>query len=312
VLFATDIHGSDQCFRKFLNAAPIYRTPILILGGDITGKTLIPVVQAADGTYNCTYNDNEFRDLGEDGRRELSAVIRRSGHYPVVGTQDELADLSDPVRMRDVFERVVYHAVEQWVTLADERLRGTGRRLFVAPGNDDFLSIDAALKGSDTVEFAEGRCIRIDESHEMITTGYSNPTPWDTDRELPEPELRRLLDSMLEQVQDTANLVAVIHPPPYDSGLDAAPELDADMSVRMQAGVGVVQAPVGSTAVRGFIEDVQPLLSLHGHVHEGSGSTSIGRTLAINPGSSYTEGTLLSAIVELGDGRVMSHQIVTG
>jgi uncharacterized protein len=312
LLFATDIHGSDQCFRKFLNAAPVYRTPVLILGGDITGKLLVPVNRHADGTYSCAYNDNEFRALDERGKDEISTLIRRSGHYPVVASPAELEGLNDPVRMNEIFKEVVYKAIEDWVTLADERLKGTGMRMFMAPGNDDFLEIDSALMGSEAVEFAEGQRLWIDDRHEMITTGYSNPTPWDTERELPEPELRALLDEMTGQVESRENLIAVIHPPPYASGLDDAPKLGEDMQVRMQAGAGVIKEPVGSTAVREYIDDVQPLLSLHGHVHESNGAVTLGRTVAINPGSSYTEGSLQAAIVEVGDGVVLSHQLVTG
>jgi Icc-related predicted phosphoesterase len=309
LLFATDIHGSEACFRKLLNAPPVYRTPLLVLGGDITGKLLVPVVDHG-GRYSCRYGERVYHDLDETGKRELLQAIRRFGHYPVTGDVEETARLDDPEYRDAVFRRTVYRSIEEWVGLAEERLRGTGCRLFMAPGNDDFLEIDGALQGSDIVEFAEGKRLWLDEHHEMITTGYSNPTPWLTDRELPEDQLQARLDAMLVEVGDAQNLVAVIHPPPYDSGLDSAPELDEEFGVHVQLGVGVITAPVGSTAVRTFIENAQPLLSLHGHVHEAGGATHIGRTLCLNPGSAYTSGTLASAIVELDVDRVISHQFV--
>jgi uncharacterized protein len=312
ILFATDVHGSERCFRKFLNSAPLYDVDYLILGGDITGKLMVPIVRGLDGTYDCSYGESVHTGLDEDRVATVKDQIRGFGHYFVTVSPEDLNRMQhDPEHRDTVFREVVRKSIEDWVTLAEDRLRGTGVRLFVAPGNDDFLSIDGAMQSSDVVEFAENRLIQLDETHEMITTGYSNPTPWDTERELPEDELRARIDAMAAGVRDPANLIAVLHPPPYRSGLDDAPELTAGLEMRLTA-TGVETAPVGSTAVRGFIEEAQPLLGLHGHVHEGRGSTVIGRTLCLNPGSDYTAGTLSAAIVEVADGRVLTHQFVSG
>jgi Icc-related predicted phosphoesterase len=311
LFFATDIHGSDRCFRKFLNAAQHYGVEYLVLGGDITAKSLVPIVRRADGTYDCRFGEDEHRGLGETEVDELRKRIRGFGAYTVTVDEDELRRLQDEAHQAKVFEQVVIKSIEDWVSLAEERLRGTGVRCFMAPGNDDFLAIDAALTGSDVVEFAEDRVLRLDDRHEMITTGYSNLTPWDTERELTEEQLRARIDGMAKDVEDPANLVAVLHAPPYRSGIDDAPELDQDLKMTLTA-EGIRMAPVGSTAVREFIEAEQPLLGLHGHVHEGRGSVSVGRTLCINPGSEYTTGTLNGAIVELGDGEIRSHQLVSG
>jgi Icc-related predicted phosphoesterase len=311
MLFATDVHGSDRCFRKFLNSAAFYGVEYLVLGGDITGKLMVPIVRKPDGSYDCRYGDTAYTSLGEDGIEELKRRIRGFGHYLVTVDADELRELEDEEHRDRVFRAVVRKSVEDWVALAEQRLRGTGVRCFVAPGNDDFLSIDVALEGSDVVEFAENRVLRLDDTHEMITTGYSNPTPWQTERELPEPELRERIERMARRAQGPENLVAVLHPPPYHSGLDDAPELNENLQMKLNAG-GLQMAPVGSTAVREFIEQSQPLLGLHGHVHEGKGAVSIGRTLCLNPGSSYNEGILSAVIVEIGDGEVLSHQFVSG
>ncbi len=312
ILFATDIHGSERCFRKFLNAAPLYEVDYLILGGDITGKVMVPIVRNPDGTYDCSYGESVHTGMDEAEAATVKDQIRGFGHYFVTVSADELTRLQRDTDHRDaVFRDVVRTSIEDWMALAEDRLRGTGVRCFAAPGNDDFLVIDAAMQSSDVVEFAENRLIQLDETHEMITTGYSNPTPWDTERELPEDALRARIDAMAADVRDPANLIVVLHPPPYQSGLDDAPELNANLEMRLTA-TGVETAPVGSTAVREFIEEVQPLLGLHGHVHEGRGSTAIGRTLCVNPGSDYTAGTLSAAIVEIGDGRVLTHQFVSG
>jgi Icc-related predicted phosphoesterase len=311
IFFATDIHGSDRCFRKFLNAAKVYDADYLVLGGDITAKMLVPILRRADGSHDCKFADDEHRGLGETEVEELRRRIRGFGGYTVTVDADELAALEDDAHQARVFEEVVAKSVEDWVALAEERLRGTGVRCFMAPGNDDFLSIDAALTGSDVVEFAENRLLQLDDGHEMITTGYSNRTPWNTERELTEEELRARIDGMAREVRDMANLVVVLHAPPYRSGIDDAPLLDDDHAMTLNA-AGVTMTPVGSTAVREFIEAEQPLLGLHGHVHEGRGAVSVGRTLCINPGSEYTTGTLAGALIELGDGQVLSHQLVSG
>jgi Icc-related predicted phosphoesterase len=312
--FCSDIHGSEKCFRKFLKAGDFYKVDHLVLGGDMTGKSIVPIVRGSTG-YSCNYLEHEYRDLDSTGLQELRELIRGHGAYATVGTADELAVLDDPDDRDAAFRRVIAEGVAEWVELAEERLKGTGRRIFVAPGNDDFLEIDDSLKGSDTVVFAESSCIALDENHEMITTGYSNETPWNTERELGEDEMRTRLDGLADRASGSENLIGVIHPPPFDSRLDMAPGLETDDTgeLRLKVASGtVIMAPVGSTGVRSFIEERQPLLTLHGHVHESAGINKIGRTTCINPGSEYTDGVLNGAVVELGDGEVITSQLVTG
>jgi Icc-related predicted phosphoesterase len=240
----------------------------------------------------------------------LEQRIRDHGQYPYVGEHDELLALQDPGHRDAVFRAAITDGIRRWVALAEERLQGSGIRCFVTPGNDDYFDIDEALRGSDVVEFVEGATVRLDE-HEMITSGYSNITPWDSPREMPEEQMLTRLTEMSAVVSDPENLIAVVHPPPFDTLLDHAPAIDEDFVVQLEGG-SPRMVPVGSTAVRSFIEATQPLLALHGHVHESRAAVSIGRTLCINPGSEYTEGTLAGAIVALGDHKVLSHQLVVG
>jgi Icc-related predicted phosphoesterase len=214
-------------------------------------------------------------------------------------------------RRDQTFELVVVDSIRRWVELAEERLTGSGIRCFVTPGNDDFWSIDEPLQGSSVVEFVEGKCVRLDDRHEMITTGYSNITPWNSPRELEEDALLARIEGMVAEVQDPANLVAVMHPPPRGTELDQAPMIDSDFKVQSTGGE-VQMGSVGSSAVREFIERHQPLLALHGHVHESKGSELIGRTLCINPGSEYTLGVLNCAIVSLFDTKPPEFQFTTG
>jgi Icc-related predicted phosphoesterase len=261
--------------------------------------------------WSAHYADHEYIDIDDDERIELEKRIRDNGQYPVIGERDELEALADEGHREEVFTRTVVDNISRWVDMAEERLRGTGIRCYITPGNDDFPEIDAPLQSSDVVEFVEGRCVRISDDHEMITTGYSNITPWDSPRELDESELRARIDGMFAEVSDPPNLVAVLHPPPYGTDLDKAPELSEDLRVQMEGNEPRL-ASVGSKAVREFIEERQPLIGLHGHVHESKAAERLGATLCLNPGSEYTLGTLCGALVVLGDRTVVSHQFIVG
>jgi Icc-related predicted phosphoesterase len=310
IFFASDVHGSDVCFRKFLNAGRFYDVQHLILGGDITGKAIVPIERRRGG-YTVAFQEDSYVDLSEAETAAIEKRIRDAGLYPLRGERDELLALEDETYRAGVFVDLVVARVRDWVTLADERLDGTGIRCFVTPGNDDFPEIDEPLRSGQLVEFVEGRCVRLDESHEMITTGYSNITPWNSPRELEEEPLRARIERMFADVQDPENLVAVLHPPPVGTLLDQAPAIDDEFRVRFEAG-GVLMIGVGSIAVRQFVEERQPLLALHGHVHESRGADTIGRTLCLNPGSEYTDGVLAGAIVTIADRAVVSHQFVVG
>jgi uncharacterized protein len=309
LFFATDIHGSDRCFRKFLNAGKFYGVDYLILGGDITGKMLVLIEQTSRG-WSAQFNDHDYIDITEDERSNLEQLIRDHGQYPIVGTRDELLRLADEATRDAAFKAAIVDGIRRWVEMAEQRLEGTGVRCFVAPGNDDYWEIDEALRGSDVIEFVEGCRVSLD-GHEMITTGYSNITPWHSPRELDEAALFDRIDEMYASVDDHRNLIAVIHPPPYNTSLDQAPKIDENFVVQMD-GAAPKMAPVGSTAVRRFIEERRPLLGLHGHVHESRAAELVGQTLCLNPGSSYTDGTLMGALVTVGDGRVLAHQFVVG
>ena len=71
-------------------------------------------------------------------------------------------------------------------------------------------------------------------------------------------------------------------------------------------------APVGATSVRKAIEEYQPLLGLHGHIHESRGVARLGRTICINPGSRYNEGILQGVIIDLEGNCVRNYQLTAG
>jgi Icc-related predicted phosphoesterase len=308
VFFATDLHGSEMCWRKFLNAAKFYEADVLICGGDMTGKAIVPIVQE-NGRFTFTLAGVQ-QAVGADQVGEVEAQIRRKGYYPLQMSLERLDELDKDEKMRaETFQRVMLEGVDRWMGMAADKLRGTGVRCFVCPGNDDEMEVDDVIRRSDLVELGEGRMVEID-GWTMISTGWSNHTPWNTHREETEEALGDRIESMAKQIPDASRAIFNLHCPPYKSGLDEAPAIDADLKLLHG---GRALRPVGSTAVRGAIEKHQPLLSLHGHIHESKGAIKIGKTLSINPGSSYEEGMLMGAIIQLDPKKgIKSYQLVNG
>jgi uncharacterized protein len=310
IFFATDIHGSDICWSKFLNAGKFYGAEVLVLGGDMTGKAVVPILRQGGKKYRITLLEQVFDITSEEELQDMIKRVRSRGYYPYLTDPDEIAELEkDPDQVHQVFAREVLKVVQQWMDLADKKLDGTNIRLFCSPGNDDMTEIDAIIRSSRHVTLAEGQVIPLDGHHEMISSGWSNETPWHTEREETEDQLKIRYDEMISNVKDLPNAVFNIHVPPYRSNLDEAPELDENLRPKM---AGNALKPVGSTAVRSVIEKNQPLLSLHGHIHEGRGAARIGKTLCINPGSIYEQGTLLGAVVDLGTSKLNSYVLTTG
>lgn len=309
IFFATDIHGSDTCWRKFLNSGKHYDADAIVLGGDMTGKAVIPMVDAGEGRWYATLLENRHDLNNEDEAREFEEAVRRRGYYPFRTTPDELRELqADEEGTTKLFHQLMLGRVQSWIDLADERLADADLRCFVCPGNDDQFEVDEVIANAQRVEACESRVVEID-GFQLASTGWSNRTPWDTYREEDEPDLEKRIETVVSEVTAPAErTIFSFHCPPHGSGLDEAPELTEDMQLRH---AGRAPVPLGSTAVRAAIERHQPLLSLHGHIHESRGNTRIGRTLCINPGSSYEQGELLGAVVDLEGGKKVKRFVLT-
>lgn len=310
IFFATDIHGSDICWSKFLNAGKFYEADVLILGGDMTGKAVIPFIHQGGKNYRVTLLEQEFPITNEDELTDMKKRVRSRGYYPYLTNPDEIGELDkDPNRVHEIFRQEVLKVVQQWMDLADKKLNDTDLKVFCSPGNDDMEEVDEIIRSSRSVLLVEGLVTPLDSDHEMIASGWSNRTPWDTEREEDEDQLAARYEAMISKLKNPRNAVFNIHVPPYKSGLDEAPELDKDLRPVL---AGNSMIPVGSTALRKAIEAAQPLLGLHGHIHEGRGSTRIGKTLCINPGSMYEQGTLLGTIVKLGKNKIENYVLTSG
>jgi uncharacterized protein len=312
IFFATDVHGSDQCFVKFVNAAGAYKARVLILGGDITGKRVVPIIPVSGGDFVATMGAGEVRLSSDDEIRAFERESANAGLYAFRATADDVAELeSDPKAVERYFLRLARVRLERWLALAEERLAGSEVRLIVNCGNDDPFELDELVRGSGLAVFPEGRTIEIDERRALVSVGFANQTPWHCPRDTTEDDLARRIDDAVAGANGDRELIFNFHCPPYDSGLDMAPQLTDDMSTVMEGGQPLV-VPVGSTAVRAAIEERQPLLSLHGHIHEGRGAVRIGRTVAVNPGSEYPDGVLRGALVDLDAKGIKGYVLTSG
>jgi uncharacterized protein len=300
ILFATDVHGSEIVFRKFLNAVRVYEADVAILGGDLTGKKLAPVVADGDG-WTTSIAGEERRIASEDELAGVLDAIRNLGHYPIEVTREEYERLQrEPVAVDERFEAECRRQVEDWMRRAAERMQESGVPIFVTGGNDDFLSVEPIIERAPYVTNAEGRVVEVPPGVEMISTGYSNPTPWQCPRDITEEELGERIEAMAAELSDPRLAIFNFHVPPFQSGIDQCAKLDT--SVSPPRPVMGEEIAAGSTAVRAAIERHGPVLSLHGHIHESRGVQRIGRTTCVNPGSEYGEGVLRSAVVDLLDG----------
>lgn len=312
VYYATDIHGSEVCWRKFLNAGRFYNADVVILGGDITGKAVVPVVAAAGGGYRVRQFSGD-RVLDADELAATETRIRDMGFYPYRTTEDELDAVWDkPEAVNEIFLALMRSTLTRWLDLAAERLAGSGIRLYAMEGNDDPPELYGMLRDTNVLTETEDRLVDLGEGITMVSYGYSNPTPWHTPRELDDDELERRIDKLAAQVTRPERAIFNLHVPPARTAIDKAPALDGSLKPVVKGGAVVMQS-VGSEGVRRLLAKHEPMLGLHGHIHESRGAIRLGRTLAVNPGSEYGDGVLCGALLEIDGKRGVRHyQLPTG
>ena len=311
VFFATDIHGSEICWRKFLNAAAFYKADMVVLGGDVTGKVMVPIVSLQPGHWEVTFGGQRIQLDTEAELDNIKRKIRDRGYYPAVMSGDELDSLNAEDGSVDRrFTQEMTKGLEMWLDMADSKLHGGEIPCILNGGNDDIWEIDDIIERSPSVSFAESKVLDIGGFY-LASMGWTNPTPWNTFREAPEDVLAGKIDAVVASIPDMSRAVFNFHAPPYGTGLDEAPALDENM--RPMHG-GAVMKPVGSTAVKAAIQKYQPILSVHGHIHESKGVLRLGRTLTMNPGSSYSDGVLQGAVLDLNEkkGKVTRYILVNG
>lgn len=311
VFFASDLHGSERCFGKFVNAAKHYDADVLICGGDLTGKMIVPVIERPDGSVQAEVMGEAVQAHTPEEIAALEKRLAAGGYYPYRTDDPDVMKL-DQDGVDELFENVIRTRLERWVELAEERLAGTETKFFWMAGNDDLPVVDEVLSKSERLTFGDGSRVSLGHGWEMITLGLANMTPWNCPRDVPEEELARRIDHVATGVESFERCIFNIHVPPMGTQLDQAPDLDEQLRPKMD-GAGMRIANVGSTAVREAIERYRPALSLHGHIHESGGVDKLGQTVCVNPGSDYQEGVLRGALLILEEeGGVRDWALTTG
>jgi Icc-related predicted phosphoesterase len=317
LFFATDLHASERTYRKFINAGKFYDVDVLVMGGDITGKLLIPIIKEQNGHYRATLQGRTEKLETQTELENLYSRLDTLGFYYKIMEEDEFRELHDNEQsVSELFNELARQKLDKWVDLAEERLAGTGKKCFVTGGNDDDPKVLTAIKRERTTSFfaCENEMMYVDGNHTMISVGFSTPTPWNTPREVTDDELGIMIEDMASKIPDMKKAIFNFHDPPIDSSLDTCPKLNwsKDPPEQIMMGGQPVLFGAGSRSVRDAIERHQPMLGLHGHIHESQAVAKIGRTTCINPGSEYGEGILRGCLITILDGSVQGFQMTSG
>ncbi len=298
----SDLHAANRTYRKLLNAIKmnVYEAQVVLIAGDLTGKAIVPIIKQGNGRYAASFLDQDYLIDTEAELEKLKNSISDIGYYPYVTDQEEVDALrTDSAKMNELFRWKMIERVGEWVAMAEERIGKSGIQFYMMPGNDDDRGVDEMIARSSYVVNPVGKTIQLNEHHEMISFDYANPTPWHTPREWSEEEYYERVKTSASTLKNVQNALFMIHVPPFDTGIDTAPELDKTMRPKVTMG-DVLRVPVGSTGVRKAIQELQPLVTVHGHVHEAGGQSKIGRTTCFNAGSEANQGILRGFVFDLG------------
>ena len=316
LFYASDIHGSEPTYRKFLNASKFYEVDALVFGGDLMGKLLIPIVREAGGSWRARLQGQNHHITSDEQLGEFRTNLETLGFYWQEMDPEEYREYEgNQAKIDALFDVLAKQRLREWVALAEERLADTHVRVYLCGGNDDTDEVLTALDDAeDRVVNAENRVVELDDEHTLATVGYSTPTPGETPRERTEEQLAEVIGKVLAQVPDPSRCVFNFHCPPLDSSLDTCLMLDASVwppTPKLENNQAVYYG-AGSQAVVDALEAYQPVVGMHGHIHESRGMTNYGRTPALNPGSEYGEGVLRGLIVAIRGGEVVGQQFTSG
>lgn len=315
LFFAADAHGSNIVWRKWLSVPKMYDIHIMLLAGDLTGKAILPIVKQEDGSYSCKLFGEKKILKDENSLEKIKTIAGDSGYYPVVLTSSEVEELrEDPQKLSSLFGTVIKKRMEEWLVLLENTI-SPDIEVVVMPGNDDDFIIDEIIKNHERVIYPLNKAVEFNNlpGYKMISLDYVNPTPWNTFRECSEKDLKKKLNKLADIIDaEWKRVICNFHPPPYDTNIDLAPKLSKDLKPVSSFISPVIKEHVGSKAVRNFIEDKQPFLGLHGHIHEARGYDYIGNTIVFNPGSEYSQGILSGLILEIQDFRIKKWWWVSG
>jgi len=301
MFFAVDVHGSTAVWRKWVNVVNIYKVDVLILAGDLTGKAVVPIFDKNE-TYEATVLGRKYTAKGQEELQKIKDTIENMAYYYAIMTPNEANEVSkDPKRVDNLFRSAMIERLKKWLDLLLEKVDTKNTVAIVMPGNDDEQYIDETIKSySDrNIIYPLDKTVPLPHNLELVSHEFSNPTPWNTPREADENKLYKIVEEKIKRsdVKDYSKAIFNFHCPPFNTNLDLAPKLDKNMKI-VYVGGKPMMIHVGSTSIRKLIEKYQPLLGLHGHIHESYANDKIGNSVVLNPGSEYTEGILRGFFIE--------------
>ncbi|ETI68973.1 metallophosphoesterase family protein [Neobacillus vireti] len=308
IFYAGDLHGGETAFRKFTNAGKFYIADLVIYGGDFTGKMVVPIVEKS-GIYTCRYYGSTVKVKKVNELPDLERNLRDAGFYPYLVSEKELNQLNESDAERIIKEKQI-EVFRQWIEMADERFKAAEIPCIMIPGSVDDFYLDEFLNAGSFVQNGDEKIIEID-GFEILSIGGGKPSVFKYPREYSEEELAKKIENAAKQVKDMNKCIFNIHIPPYDTDLDQGTLYDEELKPVLD-GDSLATAPIGSKAVRDAIEKYQPMLSLHGHVHESRGVTTLGRTICINAGTDYDQGLLRGALVDVSADGNVSYTLTAG
>lgn len=298
IFFACDAHGSVPVFRKMVKIHKTYSCDIVMMCGDLTGKAVVPIVEEKQGLWWSAPWGKKETYKSQEALEHVKKAYEKRGFYWFMTNPAELAELeANRAKMNELFAKLMLDRMREVVNLVEESIPPSVK-VIVSPGNDDSPAIDDIIRASARIIYPIGTVVELDEDHPMISCEWVNSTPWKTPRECPDEELTSKLLIEFNRVGEYGNLVCNFHAPPYGTRIDVAPKIDEELRVKVRFGRPDM-VPVGSKSVRELFEKYQPLLGLHGHIHESAGVEHIGRTLCANPGSAYMQGMLNAFVIDL-------------
>ncbi len=309
IFLAADPHGSQQTWEKMCRAPKVFKADVAMMSGDLTGKAIMPIIQEKEDRWFVQPHGKKKTIKKQKDLDKFIKFTKDEGYYPKILTPDELEKLKETEgAITQLFQDLMVERMQEWMNMANERIP-EDVMVVVNPGNDDDYSIDKVIDDDPRIINPLKKVIDI-HGYPMISLEWVNNTPWDTHRECPEEEMLEKLEVEFARLDtdDYSNVLCNFHDPPFNSGLDTAPTLNEDHTIK-KSGAMEVLGPVGSKSVRAVIEKYEPLLGMHGHIHESHGFRKIGRTLCVNPGSEYREGILKGFIINIDDGEVNAGRV---
>jgi Icc-related predicted phosphoesterase len=310
LFFATDLHGSEKCFKKFVNAADFYPAQLLFLGGDLAGKKVVSLWRGDGGGWRIRAEGGIDQKLSDAEARSFHQRTRDTGNYLTDRSAEELSRMTKPEK-EALFRKLATERLREWLTLARHKLESTSTKIIAIPGNDDPVDFDAVFAEFPSIEYLDGAAVEAAPGLWVVGVGGSTVTPWATHREMSEEQIAAKIERAMSMVPPCANVIFHVHIPPYKAGIDLGPALDMALKVKMGAG-GPLMEPYGSTAVRASIERWQPVLGLFGHVHEARGVTRIDRSVCVNPGSHFSTGILSGFWASIEGNQVLDWRLTEG